>query len=142
MVYGAGGAILTRVGYSAASGFIPMGFASSPFAEPVGQAVIAVTAVRWIGGKFLGKPQGDTMMLGGLISAGLAAADRFLPGITGQLTGMMRAPVMVAPQAAIPVVGEGQPAAALGGMNDVYDVPGFAGYADVEDIDTGFFNSF
>lgn len=145
MVYGAGGAIATRVGYSLVSGFIPMGFASSPFAEPVGQAVIAVTAIRWVGGKFLGKAQGDTMMLGGLISAGLSAADRFLPNIQGQLTNIVRAPVMVAPQAAIPVVGEGQPAAALNGygnMGDVYDVPGFAGYADVEDIDTGFFQNF
>lgn len=142
MVYGAGGAIATRVGYGLVSGFVPMGLASSPFAEPVGQAVIAVTAVRWIGSKFLGKPQGDTMMLGGLISAGLSAADKFLPNIQGQLTGIIRAPVAMAPQAMPVVVGEGQPAAALNGFNDVYDVPGFAGFADVEDIDVGMFNQY
>jgi hypothetical protein len=142
MVYGAGGAILTRVGYGLASGFIPGNLSASPFAEPVGQALIATTAVRWIGAKFLGKPQGDTMMLGGLISAGLSAADRFLPNVQGQLTSIIRAPVAVAPQAAIPVIGEGQPAAALNGMSDVYDVPGFAGFADVEDIDVGMFNTY
>lgn len=140
MVYGAGGAIATRVGYSLISGFVPMGLASSPFAEPIGQAVIAATAVRWIGSRFLGKPQGDTMMLGGLISAGLSAADRLLPNIQGQLTGIIRAPVAMAPQPV--VVGEGQPAAALNGFNDVYDVPGFAGFADVEDVDAGMFNQY
>lgn len=142
MVYGAGGAILTRVGSSLVSGFVPGAISQSSFGEPLTQAVIAVTAVRWAGKKFLGQQQGDTMMLGGLISAGLSAADRFLPNIQGQLTGIIRAPVMVAPQAAIPVVGEGQPVAALGGYADVYDVPGFAGFADVEDIDTGVFNNY
>jgi hypothetical protein len=99
--------------------------------------------VRWAGSKFLGGPQGDMMMLGGLISAGLSLADRFLPNIQGQLTGIIRAPVAVAPQAAIP---EGatmtQPQGALAGYSDVYDVPGFAGFADVEDVNTGAFNNY
>lgn len=139
MVYGAGGAILTRVGSSLAMGFVPGSLQGSSFAEPGLQALIAVTAVRWAGKKFLGQQQGDTMMLGGLISAGLSAADKFLPNIQGQLTSIVRAPVQVAPTAAIPLVGDG---GAGGGMADVYDVPGFAGFADVEDIDTGAFNNY
>lgn len=139
MVYGAGGAILTRVGSSVAMGFVPSALTSSSFAEPALQAVIAVTAVRWAGKKFLGPQQGDTMMLGGLISAGLSAADKFLPNIQGQLTSIVRAPVQVAPTAAIPLVGDGGGAPNMG---DVYDVPGFAGMADVEDIDTGMFNTY
>lgn len=140
MIYGAGGAIATRVGASLVSGFVPGVISQSSFGEPLTQVVIAVTAVRWAGKKFLGQQQGDIMMLGGLISAGLSAADRFLPNIQGQLTSIVRAPVQLAPTAAIPVVGEGQPAAALNGYHDVYDVPGFAGFADVEDIDVGAFN--
>jgi hypothetical protein len=143
MVYGAGGAIFTRVGSSLVSGFVPGAISGSSFGEPLIQAAVAVTAVRWVGKKFLGQQQGDIMMLGGLISAGLAAADRFLPNIQGQLTGIIRAPVAVAPGAGMPVVvGEGQPAAALNGFSDVYDVPGFAGFADVEDIDVGMFNQY
>lgn len=133
MAYGSGGAILTRVGSSLVGSFVPASLSQSAFAEPTLQAIIAVTAVRMLGGKFLGKPQGDVMMLGGLISAGLNAADRFLPNIQGQLTGMIRAPVAVAPGV---MVGAGAPAAALAG---------FRGYADVEDINyqaEGFGNPF
>lgn len=142
MVYGAGGAILTRTASSIAMGFVPSALTGSSFAEPALQAIIAVTAVRWAGGKFLGKPQGDTMMLGGLISAGLNAADKFLPDIQGQLTGILRAPVMVAPQ-----VGAGMPAAALAGFRDVEDISyqaeGFGGvFGDVEDVDVGAFNNY
>lgn len=136
MVYGAGGAILTRVGEGLVSGFIPASLAGSSFAKPVVQAIIAVIPVRMAGTKFLGKPQGDIMMLGGLISAGLAAADAFLPNIQGQLTSIVRAPVQIAP-----VVPQ-----ALAGFRDVEDVnyqaEGFGHFADVEDVDTGMFNNY
>lgn len=135
MVYGAGGAILTRTGTAVLSGFVPSAFTGSPFIEPALQAVVAVTAVRWAGKKFLGQSQGDIMMLGGLISAGLSAADRFLPNIQGQLTSIVRAPIQTAPQAAIPVQG--------GGLGDVYDVDmqaaGFGALGDVYDVDHDMF---
>lgn len=145
VLYGTAGAIATRVASGLAMGFIPGALSSNQLAEPVTQAVIAVTVVRWAGKKFLGQAQGDTMALGGLISAGLNAADKFLPNIQGQLSGIIRAPVQIAPGAAIPMVGAGAPAAALAGYAgyaDVEDVPGFAGYADVEDIETGAFNNY
>src|SRR5262245_50839060 len=44
MVYGAGGAILTRVGASVVSGFVPSVIGQASFGEPLIQAVIAVTA--------------------------------------------------------------------------------------------------
>lgn len=138
MVYGAGGAILTRTGTSVLSGFVPGAFAGSPFIDPALQALVAATLVRWAGKKFLGQTQGDIMMLGGLISAGLSAADRFLPNIQGQLTNIVRAPIQTAPQAAIPVNG--------GGLGDVYDVDmqaaGFGalnGLGDVYDVDQEMF---
>ncbi len=141
MVYGAGGAILTRTGASLAMGFIPGSLTSNQFAEPIVQAAVAV-GVGKLGGKFLGKPQGDLMMVGGLISAGLKLADQFLPNIQGQLTGIIRAPVNVAPQ-----VGAGMPAAALAGFRDVEDInyqaEGFGNlFGDVEDVDTGAFNNY
>lgn len=127
MVYGAGGAILTRTGVSLVSQFVPGAFAGSPFIDPVLQAAVAVTAVRYLGKKFLGQAQGDIMMLGGLISAGLSAADKFLPNIQGQLTNIVRAPIQTAPQAQIPVQGAG--------LGDVYDVDmQAAGFGDVEDV--------
>lgn len=130
MIYGAGGAILTRTGTALVSGFVPGAFAGSPFIDPLLQAVVAATAVRYLGRKFLGGSQGDIMMLGGLISAGLSAADKFLPNIQGQLNGIIRAPIQTAPPAALPVSG--------GGMGDVYDVDmqaaGFGGLSDVEDV--------
>jgi len=135
MVYGAGGAIATRTAAGLALGFVPGALTGTPFTEPVLQALIAVTAVRWAGKKFLGQAQGDIMMLGGLISAGLNAADKFLPNIQGQLTNIVRAPVVVAPVAGVPVPG-------LSGYADVEDVPGFSGFADVEDVDTGAFNNY
>lgn len=146
MVYGAGGAIGTRVISGLAMGFIPGSLTSFSLAEPALQAVVAVTAVRMLGSRFLGKPQGDIMMLGGLISAGLGLADKFLPNIQGQLTGMInRAPVVVAP-------GAGAPAQALGGYGNYRDVEdinyqaeGFGAlgmFADVEDVDTGAFNNY
>lgn len=129
MIYGAGGAILTRTGSSLALGFIPSSITANALAGPALQALIAVTAVRWAGKKFLGQAQGDIMMLGGLISAGLDAADRFLPNIQGQLTGIIRAPVQVA----APVQAE------QAALSDVYDVPGFA---DVEDVELTQFGSY
>lgn len=135
MIYGAGGAILTRTGTSLISGFVPGAFAGSPFIDPVLQAAVAATAVRWVGGRFLGKAQGDIMMLGGLISAGLSLADKFLPNIQGQLTSIVRAPIQTAPQAAIPVQGAG--------LGDVYDVDmqaaGFGALGDVYDVDNEMF---
>ncbi len=134
MIYGAGGAILTRTGTAVLSGFVPGALSGSPFVDPALQAIIAVTLVRWGGKKFLGQAQGDIMMLGGLISAGLSAADKFLPNIQGQLTSIVRAPIQTAPQAAIPVNGSG--------LGDVYDVDmqaaGFGalnGLGDVYDVD-------
>jgi len=132
MIYGAGGAILTRTGSSLAMGFVPGSLTANPLAGPALQAVIAVTAVRWAGKKFLGQTQGDIMMLGGLISAGLDAADKFLPNIQGQLTGIIRAPVQVA--APIQAATGDQ-----GALGDVYDVPGFA---DVEDVQLSDFGSY
>lgn len=134
MIYGAGGAILTRTGASLVSGFVPGAFAGNPLVGPGLQAVIAVTGVRWLGKKFLGQSQGDIMMLGGLISAGLDAADRFLPNIQGQLTGIIRAPVQIA----APVNG-GAIAAGDQAVGDVYDVTSFA---DVEDVQLSQFGSY
>lgn len=135
MIYGAGGAILTRAGSSIAQGFVPSTFASSPLAIPAVQAILAVTAVRWVGKKFLGQRQADLMMGGGLISAGLALADQYLPNIQGQLTGFLQAPLGIGQQTAAP---------ALAGYRDVYDVttlPGsFAGLGDVEDVPLGIFS--
>lgn len=139
MAYGAGGAILTRTGTALISGFVPGAFAGSPFIDPALQAVVAATAVRWGVTKVLGKTQGDIAMLGGLISAGLSLADRFLPNIQGQLTSIVRAPIQTAPQAAIPVQG--------GGLGDVYDVDmaaagfaGLGGLGDVYDVDQEMFS--
>lgn len=131
MVYGAGGAILTRVGASVAQSFVPGAFGSNPLTGPVLQAGIAVTGVRWVGKKFLGQAQGDIMMLGGLISAGLDLADKYLPNIQGQLTGIIRAPVAVAPGVAAP--------AQLAGYSDVEDV---ASFADVEDVNLSEFGGY
>lgn len=134
MIYGAGGAIVTRTVSSLAQGFVPGAFASNPLVGPGLQALTAVTVVRWAGKKFLGPAQGDIMMLGGLISAGLDAADKFLPNIQGQLTGIIRAPVQVA--APVNVQGVTAEQAALA---DVYDVGGFA---DVEDVQLSEFGSY
>ena len=135
ILYGTGGAIGTRVIASVASGFVPGSLAGNPLTGAALQALIAATVIRWGGGKFLGKAQGDAMMFGGFISAGLDAADKFFPNVQGQLTGMfgniVRAPVQVAP-----TVGQvtGQQA-----MGDVYEVEGFA---DVYDVETNAFNSY
>jgi len=140
MVYGAGGAIATRVGSSLVSGFVPSAIAGAPWGEPLVQATIAVTGTRWLGKRVFGQQQGDVMMLGGLISAGLAAADRFLPNIQGQLTGIIRAPVITAPaQGQLVAAGETEQ---TNGYSDVYDVPAFAGLGDVEDVDTGVFSNY
>lgn len=135
ILYGTGGAIATRTGASLVSGFVPGAFAGNPLTGPVLQAVIAATLVRWAGGKFLGKSQGDIMMFGGFISAGLDAADKFLPNIQNQLTGIIRAPVSIAP-------GVGGQAAALAGVGDVYEVSGFNGLGDVYDVSTSEYNNF
>lgn len=137
MIYGAGGAIVTRSVASIAQGFVPSAFAGNPLAGPVVEAAVAVTIVRWGGKKFLGQQQGDIMMLGGLISAGLKLADQYLPNAQGLLTGIVRAPVSVAP-------GVGAQAA----LGDVYDVSSqFAalpsgGLGDVYDVPTDAFNQF
>lgn len=133
ILYGTGGAIATRTAASLAQGFVPGAFAGNPLTGPVLQAVLAATLIRWGGGKFLGKSQGDVMMFGGFISAGLEAADKFLPNIQNQITGIVRAPVSVAP-------GVGQ--AQLAGMNDVYDVSSFDGLNDVYDVEQAAFNQF
>lgn len=143
MIYGGGGAILTRAISSVAEGLVPASFAGSPMMRPIVQAAVAVVPVRWLGKKFLGgQKQADLMMLGGLISAGLAMADVYLPNLQGQLTGIFRAPLTLttAPQAQTTVAG----------FSDVYDVPtlpgsmgfqglqgGFAGFGDVEDVPAG-----
>ena len=129
MIYGAGGAILTRAGASIATSFVPGALTGNPLAGPAIQAAIAVTAVRWAGKKFLGQQQGDVMMLGGLISAGLALADQYVPGLQGQIAGIVRAPVSVAPG-----VQQAQ-------LADVYDVPGFQGLSDVYDVQPDAFPS-
>lgn len=135
MVYGAGGAVGTRVLAGVAQGLIPGSFQTSPLAAPLVQAGIAVTAVRWLGTKFLGKAQGDMMMTGGLISAGLALADSYFPNIQNSLTGIIRAPLSLSPQAA-QAAGAQQIAQAQAAMGDVEDVPSsfFAGFGDVEDV--------
>lgn len=140
-IYGAGGAILTRAGASLVEGFIPGQFASSPLARPVTQAAVAVIAVRWAGKKFLGQAQADIMMIGGLISAGLAAFDAYLPNAQSQVTNIFR-PIMAAPQ-----VVAATPSALAGGMGDVYDVqvlPGsfgpVRGFGDVEEVPMGIFS--
>ena len=131
MIYGAGGAIATRAGASIAQSFIGSALGANPLVGPAVQAAVAVTLVRWGGKKFLGQQQGDIMMLGGLISAGLALADQYVPNLQGQLTGIVRAPVTVAP-------GVG----ATPALGDVYDVPGFAGHGlgDVYDVEPNQFN--
>lgn len=133
MVYGAGGAILTRVGASAVAGFVPGTFANQPYTAPVLQAAVAIFGVKTLGRKFLGQAQGDMMMLGGLISAGLAAADSYFPNVQSSLSNVLRFPSL-APQAqlpaAIPVSGSG--------LGDVYDVDMVAaGFGDVEEVPAG-----
>lgn len=135
-IYGAGGAILTRAGTQIVTGFVPQiaGLGGS-YAEPLIQAGVAATAVRWVGKKFLGQSQGDVMMIGGLISAGLALADRVLPNLQGQIVGLVpgRQALMPAANAALPAAGAG--------MGDVYDVDmQAAGFGDVEDVDMAQFN--
>lgn len=143
MVYGAGGAILTRVGASAVSGLVPSGFASNPLAGPVVEAGVAVFGVRWLGKKFLGPQQGDLMMLGGLISAGLKLADAYFPNAQAQIANIIRTPInavqgVIAPSPA-PVVGQAGSA-----LQDVYEIPsdasafnGLMGLGDVEDVPAG-----
>lgn len=139
IVYGTGGAIVTRSAAAIASGFVPGMFAGNPLTGPALQVLIAATVVRWGGKKFLGQQQGDAMMFGGFISAGLDLADRFLPNVQGQLTGMFRSPVQVAP-------GVAGPAGQLAGYGDVEEVYGFAGGAlgmgDVEDVMVNEFNGY
>ena len=131
MAYGAGGAILTRAGSSLVSGFVPGAFAGSPLIDPVLQAAVATFAVRPLVGRFLGKPQGEIAMLGGLISAGLSLADKYIPGIQNQLTSFVRAPVQIAPSGVTPVTGAG--------MGDVYDVDmqaaGFGALGSLRDVE-------
>lgn len=139
IIYGTGGAILARTGSGLLIGFVPGGLGSSPLADPILQAALSATAIKWLGRKFLGGAQADIMMLGGFISAGLAAANVLLPNIQGQLTSIIRAPVAVAPVA---------PGATA--MSDVYDVnmvdSGFGGllngFGDVEDVDVNMFGSY
>lgn len=132
MVYGAGGAILTRAGASVAQGFVPASFAA-PYMPAAVQAAVAVFGVRWGAKKFLGQKQADIMMLGGLISAGLALGDAYFPNLQGQITGIFRQPVVVAPNAAT-------------GLGDVYEVPldspVFRGFGDVEDVDLNIFGGY
>ncbi len=133
-LYGAGGAVLTRAGTQVLSNFAPSIVAmGGNYAEPIVQAAVAATVVRWAGGKFLGKQQGDVMMIGGLISAGLSLFDRVLPNLQGQIAGFAMRPIVAAPGAVIPVQG--------GGMGDVYDVDmEAAGFGDVEAVDLAQFN--
>lgn len=132
-IYGAGGAIATRAAAGVAQGLIPGALSGIPFQAAILEAAIAVTLVRWSGKKFFGQQQGDVMMLGGVISAGLKLADNVIPNAQGMLTGIIRAPVSVAP---------GVQQAQLAGMNDVYEVPGFRGlngFGDVYDVQSSLF---
>jgi len=132
-IYGAGGAVLTRAGTQIAASFVPQ-LNFSVYAEPIIQAAVAAIPVRWAGTKFLGKQQGDVMMIGGLISAGLALFDKVLPNLQGQIAGFA-VPRQIAPaaNAAIPAGGAG--------LGDVYDVDmQAAGFGDVEDVDLSQFN--
>lgn len=145
MIYGAGGAVLTRAIAGAVEGFIPGQFAGNPLARPIVQVVVSVTAVRYGVKKFMGQKQADIAMLGGLISAGLQLADVYLPNVQGSITNILRAPVLVAPQAALPAT-TAQALAGYRGYGDVYDVPldspafrGFAGFGDVEEVPNGIF---
>lgn len=133
-IYGAGGAILTRAGTQIATSFVPqIASLGGSYGEPIIQAAVAATVVRWAGTKFLGKPQGDTMMIGGLISAGLSLADRLLPNLQGQIVGLVPGQLRPAQNAAIPAGGAG--------LGDVYDVDmTAAGFGDVEDVDMQQFN--
>lgn len=142
IIYGTGGAILARTGSGLLIGFVPGGLGSSPMADPILQAALGATAIRWVGKKFLGQRQADTMMLGAFISAGLGFANAFLPNLQNQLTSIVRSPVAVAPQVAAPAQA----------MSDVYDVDmnqaGFGGFnalngfGDVEDVDLNQFGSY
>jgi hypothetical protein len=138
-IYGGAGAILTRAGSSLVQGFVPASFATSPLAGPVVQALIAVVGVRYVGNKFLGAAQGDLMMMGGLISAGLAVFDAYLPNAQMQIQNVFR-PIL--PAAQIPVAAQ---QALAGGYADVYDVPnsafaGLRGFSDVEDVPMAIFS--
>lgn len=146
MIYGAGGAVLTRAIAGAVEGFIPGQFASNPLARPIVQVVVSVTAVRYGVKKFMGQKQADIAMLGGLISAGLQLADVYLPNVQGSITNILRAPVLVAPQAALPATAAQALAGMRGGYGDVYDVPlnspafrGLSGFGDVEEVPDGIF---
>ena len=136
MVYGAGGAIATRVISSVVTGFVPAALTGSKLTAPGIQAAVAVVPVRWLGKKFLGPKQGDMLMIGGLISAGLALADAYLPGVQDQLTGVLRAPLQFAQPVVVAPAGN----TAVAGYRDVEEVPDsvFAGMRDVEDIPAGF----
>lgn len=149
MVYGAGGAVLTRAISSVAEGFVPGQFMSSQLARPVVQAAAAVIPVRWIGKKFLGQAAADKLMIGGLISAGLALFDSYVPNAQSSLTNLLRAPLNLAPglaPATQAAVAQGAAQGAVnalngyrGGVGDVYDVPDsvFAGFGDVEEVPSG-----
>lgn len=129
MVYGAGGAVATRAISAAVQGFVPAGLASNPISRPILQALVAAFPVRMAAKKFLGQKASDIAMLGGLISAGLEAADVYFPGVQGSLTNILNfAPTPVAPAA--------QLGGFRGGIGDVYDVPNsvFQGLGDVEDV--------
>jgi hypothetical protein len=151
MIYGAGGAMATRIGAGLVRGFIPGGIMSSPFGEPALQAGVAIFGVRWVVKHFFGQAQADVAMLGGLISAGLKAVDNFVPGLEGQLTGIIRLPVQVAPGLSPDALNAAQQGAvagaaqALNGFRDVEEVPNnifgsaFSGFGDVEELDPGFF---
>lgn len=136
MIYGAGGAVATRALSAAVVGFVPASLASNPISRPVVQALVAVFPVRIGVKKFLGQRASDIAMLGGLISAGLEAADVYFPGVQNSLTNVFRPSI---PATTV------TPAAALGGYRgygDVYDVPNsvFAGMGDVEDVPMGIFS--
>jgi len=142
MIYGAGGAIATRVVFGVVSGFIPVGLASSRLAQPIAKAAIASTIVRWGGTKFLGARQGSIMQLGGLIDAGIDLTNAFLGDVTGQLTTIIRAPVTSMAGALTPGATAGTVAPA-NVLADVEDVPiyssAFGALGDVEDIPVGSF---
>lgn len=146
MIYGAGGAILTRVGAGAVAGLIPGSFATSPLAVPVVQAAMAATAVRWIGKKFFGPAQGDAMMIGGVVSAGLALADAYFPNIQQTLTGIVRAPIALVTPQQVAAAQAADAALAGYGYRDVEEVPdsvfaGLGSMGDVEDVPAGIFGN-
>ena len=149
-IYGAGGAILTRVVAGIGEGFVPAGFAGSKLTRPILQAAAAATVVPWGVGKLMGKPAADLARVGGFISAGLEFFEAYLPGAQSGLSSILRAPIQIAQTIPQQLASQGatpdqiaQAGAQLAGLRgpfgDVEDVDMRAAFGDVEDIAPGLF---